>query len=556
MNPSRPTIGIYAIQDRVDSDTPCYVHDHGITIMDQGRVLKQLTLERISRKKHDHTLHKSLFDVIKGEGLISPDDFDLVFTDNVVGRTTLSSCGKIRFEAPLVHRLKAEPELGKCWWVDHERSAYIVNHELAHVSANLPFYGEFKENSLLVHFDGGGSLSNFSVWLYRQGKMQSVDFHWKFKYLSSFFNANALVFGIIGAKFVHQNSVPGKMMGLAAFGSYSAKMENWLKAHNYWADIWAKKGSFYAAAKKTFGWKKNQLQINDPFLQDIIATLHHVFIRDFMAELKALQSIHHCDYLYYSGGSALNIVANTHIVSSGLFKDVFIPPCPDDSGLSLGAAAYVELLKHGKVESHSAYLNNWGLNQKNTSYTPEDIKQCADSLLAKKVVGICNGVGEIGPRALGNRSIVALANSKVLADKVSQEHKGREWYRPVAPIMLEKNARYFTGLDQLNHLGKYMLLDFPIIPDKQKEIEGVVHVDGTARIQVVTTRDENPFMFDLLTYLDQDKGIRALINTSFNKRGEPIVHNQEDALNSARNMKLDGVVIDGQLTILNGSEDR
>jgi len=137
-----------------------------------------------------------------------------------------------------------------------------------------------------------------------------------------------------------------------------------------------------------------------------------------------------------------------------------------------------------------------------------------------------------------------------LAKKVSEEHKKREWYRPVAPVMLGKNTKYFTGLSETNHLSKYMLVDFEISENKRKEIEGVVHVDGTSRIQTIFERDENPYLFDLLTELDEIYNIKALINTSFNIKGEPIVHTSEGAILSAKNMKLDGVVINGKLQML------
>ena len=97
--------------------------------MNQGQVLKHLTFERLSRNKHDNKLHQSLYQVLKDEKLLN-DDFDLVFPDNVVGRSVISSCGKIRFEAPLNEILHAKPEVGKCWWLDHERKAYALNHEL------------------------------------------------------------------------------------------------------------------------------------------------------------------------------------------------------------------------------------------------------------------------------------------------------------------------------------------------------------------------------------------------------------------------------------------
>lgn len=547
MNSSKPTLSIYAIQDRLDSETPYFVHDHGITLMDQGKIIKHLTFERLSRNKHDNKLQNSLYDVLKAEGLLHPADFDLVFPDNVVGRSMISKCGRLRFEAPLSDNLLSIPEKGRCWWLDHEREAYAINHELAHIGSCLPFYGGYKEDSLLVHFDGGGSLSNFSAWHFKGAKINNVEFHWKLKYLSSFFNANPIVFGIIGAKYNQQNSVPGKMMGLASYGKYDDKIESWLKQNHYFSDLWGKKGVFYQSAKKEFAWNGNQLNTEDPFLQDIVATMQTVFIREFTAELHRLQKETQTLNLYYTGGSALNILGNKHIVDAGIFQNVFVPPCTEDSGLSIGAAAYIEFLKHGNVKKHSPYQLNWGLDKKTASL--DDIPEIAKALSDGKVIGVCNEAAECGPRALGNRSILALANSSKLAKKVSETHKGREWYRPVAPIMLEKNALYYTGERSMHNLADFMLLDFDIQEDKQSEIEGVVHVDGTARIQTIRSKEQNSFMFELLSYLDKIYNCKALINTSFNKRGEPIVHTHQNAVKSAKNMKLDGVVLDGKLQL-------
>ncbi len=544
MDHSKPTLAIYAVQDRSDSDTPYFVHDHAITLMEKGNVIKHLTFERLSRLKHDNKLHRSLYQVLKDEKLLK-DDFDLVFPDNVVGRAMISSCGKLRYEGPLNEFLYPHIEKGKCWWLDHERSAYSINHELAHIGSCLPFYQQFKENSLLVHFDGGGSLSNFSAWQYKDGKLTSLEYHWNLKYLSSFFNANALVFGIIGAKFNEQNSVPGKMMGLAAYGQYSKPMEEWLVKNDYFANCWGSKAKVFESIKKHFVWNENQLSTQDCFMQDVLATLQHIFIRELKKELNRLQQHTGAAYLYYTGGSALNIVANKDIVDSAMFKDVFIPPCPEDSGLSLGAAAFVEWQKHGTIARHSPYLNNWAL-QKNVLIDSKELDSIAQQIVAGKVIGICNDFGEIGPRALGNRSIIARADNKQLAEKVSMAHKGREWYRPVAPIMMEENAKYFTGQDQIHHLADYMLIDLPVLYDQRKQLEGAVHIDGTARIQTIRNKEQNPFMYALLLLLHEKYQIKALINTSFNKRGEPIVHSHEDAIKSAKNMSLDGVVLDGK----------
>ncbi len=546
MDTNKATLAIYAIQDRNTADSPYYVHDHGLTLMNNGKIEKHLTLERVSRNKHDHKLYEQLYEILKQENLLSPDDFDLVFVDNVVGRAMISKCGKFRFEGPLNNTLESTVEPGRCWWLDHEREAYSINHELAHISSTLPFYGHFMENSLLIHFDGGGSLSNFSVWQYKNHHLVNLDYHWKFKYLSSFFNANAIVFGILGAKFFDQNSVPGKMMGLASYGKYREEIESWLQVNDYFRNLWGKKNLFYTSICENFNIKINQLNTENNFLQDIVSTLQAIFIREFVEELKRLQKKTNANYLYYSGGSALNIVSNKAILESNLFHDIFIPPCTEDSGLSIGAASFLEWQKHGYIHLHSPYLNNWNL-RKETTTSLSDIPKIAELLSQNKVIGICNDFGEIGPRALGNRSIISLANSKSLAQKVSMVHKGREWYRPVAPIMLEKNAQYFTNQNNIHHLADFMLMDFAIDKSKQKEIEGVVHIDGTARIQTIRDEKQNPFMFYLLSRLDECYNIKALINTSFNRKGEPIVHQPEDAIKSAKEMKLDAVVINGEL---------
>jgi len=550
MSPPKATLAIYGIQDRNNPEYPLYVHDHSICLMQGGRVEKLLQLERKTRRKRDNKLYRELHPLLKEAKMISPDHYDVVFVDNVVGRAFLSPNGQIRFEAPLNNLLKSNLEKGRCWWYDREIDGYVLNHELAHIFSCLPFFGNFKENSLLIHFDGGASLSNFSVWTFRDNKIEPVESHWDLKYLTSLYNANALAFAIIGAKIWDQNSVPGKMMGFASYGTYRPEYEKWLKEKNFFRDIWKKKSVFWAEAQKKWKIKLTSFDQHHPFLQDIMATFQQIFQRDLLQKLKDLKASTGCTQLYYSGGCALNIVANSEIISEKIFDEVYIPPCCDDSGLALGAAAFMEWKKHGRVKKHSPYLNNWGIENYRIDYSKVDIEQTARLLMEGKVIGICNGYGEVGPRALGNRSIIALANNARLAQKVSMDHKGREWYRPVAPILLGKNAGYFTGENNIHSLCEYMLLDVKVLSEKKEAMEGTVHVDGTARMQTISRREQNPFIFDLLSFLDTHYNQKALINTSFNIKGEPIVHNLEDAVRSAKNMKLDAVVLNGKVEVL------
>ncbi|MCT4599783.1 MAG: hypothetical protein N4A32_02670 [Marinifilaceae bacterium] len=546
MDKTKATLAIYGIQDRNNSEYPMYVHDHSICLMRNGKVEKFLQLERLSRRKRDNKLYTCLYDILKKEDLLKFDDYDIVFVDNVVGRTFINTEGNIRFEAPLTDKVSNTFEKGKLWWLDREKDAYVVNHELAHISTCLPFYGKYNDNSLIVHFDGGASKSNCSIWYSKDDKLTLLEKSWDLKYLSNFFNANAIVFKIIHAKRCDQNSVPGKMMGLASFGKYSKQIEDWLIKNNYFEDSWKTNKIFFRKIKEEFNYEISTFDQKDPFLQNILATIQYIFKRDFLNYLKKFKNKTNADYLYYSGGSALNIVTNKAILESGLFTDVYIPPCAEDSGLALGAASYIESIKHGEVVHHSPYLNNWGISNDKVEYSKTTIEELAKIIVDRGIVGVCNSYGEVGPRALGNRSLISLANSKNLAEIVSIEKKCREWYRPIAPIMLRRNLSYFTD-DVESILSDYMLMDYEIKQERREEISGVVHINGSSRIQTITNEEDNPFMYSLLDYLDKEYKIKALVNTSFNRQGEPIVHTGEDAYRSSKEMNLDALVINGNL---------
>ncbi len=548
MDKNKPTLAIYGIQDREEYEHPFYVHDHNLAVMQNGAVQWFLQQERISRRKRDNTFHLHLKEILKEKKLLA-GNYDLVFVDNVAGRAFFTREGDARFEAPLNYSLHTDLEKGKCWWFGKEKAAWILNHEMAHMFSCLPFFGNFKENSLLVHFDGGASMSNFSAAIFKNNKPEWLEYHWDLKPYSTIYNANALVFAIIGAKLPEQNAVPGKFMGFAGWGTPRQELKDWLFFNNFFQDIWGKTSVFFKKTKENFGVVLKSFDQKHPFIQDVAASLQEIFIEQILKKLQDLKEKTGAENLYYTGGSALNIVANTRIVESSLFNQIFIPPCTEDSGLALGAAAFAEWKKHGSVKLHNSYLNNWNIENLKLTYDSATIKKVAELLIDGKIVGVCNGFGEAGPRALGNRSILALSNSKKLSGEISMNRKGREWYRPLAPVALEKNTRYFTGKKEIHPLSKFMLLDFNVLPEKRKEIAGAVHADGTARFQTLFNRKDNPFLFDLLEYLDLKHDIKALINTSFNRRGEPIVHSEEDAIATAKEMKLDAVVLNGRIEI-------
>ena len=548
---NKATLAIYGIKDRNLRQYPAYTHDHNVCLMQNGRILQYLSLERYTRKKYDNRLDEFLDELVERKLLQLPDEFDLVSVNSFVGSCFISKGGKIRFECQKKEVLTNDLEKGfgyyqRDFWEGKELNSYLCAQELAHIGSCLPFFGNFKENSLLLHFDGASSVSNFSAFHFIDGKLKLIEYGWDLKYIANFFNDNALVFNILGARPGEHCSVPGKLMGYACLGNHDPEIESWLTSNDYFKENWNNPELMLQSIKENFGRSLKKFNNREPFFQHVAATLQHIFEKELLSKVERLQERISADYLYYSGGCALNIVANTKIVDKNMFTNVFIPPCCNDSGLSIGAAALLEWKKGNEIPVHPPYLNNIDISSDTPEPSDEVISRTAEIIMAKGIVGICNGFGECGPRALGTRSLIALPNCKELARRISMDVKKREWYRPVAPIMLSTVAEKVVG-KPLHHLSTYMLLDFEIKREFAADLAGVIHAGNTARIQALSHEHQNPFMFKLLRYLNEKYDILALINTSFNAQGEPIVHTPEMAFESARKMKLNGLVINNQL---------
>ena len=159
---SKPSLGLYGINDRNDLDFPEESHDHGLVLMDQGKIVHAVQLERYTGRKHDHRMKDHLIALLKDFGL-QKWDFDLVFSNNVLGQSMITRDGRIRVEGPPTSDLANKMVAAHSWWFDHRREAWLVNHELAHIFSAAPFYQDILTDTLLVHFDGGASVSNFSA---------------------------------------------------------------------------------------------------------------------------------------------------------------------------------------------------------------------------------------------------------------------------------------------------------------------------------------------------------------------------------------------------------
>lgn len=547
---AKPTVAIYGIKDRNNLENPAYTHDHNLCIMQNGKIIQYLQLERYTRRKYDNKLDEYLEELIEKKLISLPDEFDLVSVNSFLGNSFITKNGKIRLDSLPQKELSNDLEEAFAFyqfsdWEGKEVKAYNCSQELAHIATCLPFFGNFKENSLLIHFDGASSVSNFSAFLFKNSKLELIEYNWDLKFIANFFNDNAFTFAILNARPGDHCSVPGKLMGYASLGEYDEKIEKWLTKNNYFKEYWNKTDEILFSIQKEFNIEISSFDNSSSFFQNVAATFQRIFENEVLKKINHLKQNHKADYLYYSGGCALNIVANTRIINECNFREVFIPPCCNDSGLSIGAAAFLEWKKGNNIQIHTPYLNNVSVNNNISNVSNEDIIRTANIILEGGIVGVCNFNGEIGPRALGNRSLIALANDKEIAKKVSMLIKKREWYRPVAPIMLSKNVNQVSK-SQYHHLSKFMLLDFKIKKEYYNDLEGVIHFNNTARIQALNDETENPFMYKLLNYLYDNHGILALINTSFNIQGEPIVQTAKEAFDSATKMNLDALVVNNK----------
>jgi carbamoyltransferase len=276
--------------------------------------------------------------------------------------------------------------------------------------------------------------------------------------------------------------------------------------------------------------------------QDVCATLQRAFVEEVSAAI--LERTQQRDTLYLTGGAGLNIPNNAALQRR--FNEVWVPPPTNDGGLALGAAALVEHLDHGALPIHSPFMHCFDApgGEPGAAQIPE----VARRLLAGEVIGVCNGAAEVGPRALGHRSLLARADDIPLRVRVSEALKRREWYRPVAPILCEAAAREVLDPVALKSpLSRWMLGAWDVRAEARGALAGVIHGDGSVRAQVVADDGSNDWMHALLSHLWREHGVPALINTSFNGPGQPIVQRPAEALRAARDMGLDAVVLHGSL---------
>lgn len=527
-------------------------HDHNITILQDGRLLHFIELERYTRIKHDCRLDEFLEEIIKKTvPNYQNETITLISVNSFLGNSFISKTGRIRIEPK--GKICVEDifsEASARFYTQglnqvENLTGFIMTHEFAHIATCLPFFGKFKTNSLLIHIDGGAYESSSSVWFYDGNRINCLDYGWdELKEVVNNYNDNPLSFFILGESPLNHLSLPGKLMGYSGYGVAREEMREWLKMNHYFLHFKGTEDEMLALINSKFNLSLSRFDNKQQIFMDIAACIQKEFEDQIVQFIKRYKLKTGAKSLYYSGGAALNIKTNSIIENTCGFEQIFIPPCCSDSGLSLGAAFYHEFLLNNNIQQITPYTNNFFDGEIEKSSKRVNLDYICSKIAKGKIFGLCVGAAEAGPRALGHRSIIARADSIKIRQKVSETIKQREWYRPIAPIIVDYIGEQVIH-ENINDsvLSKYMLGNYHLKKEFWDDFKGIVHIDGSIRAQIVYANDlETSFIYSILMKLDKEYGIKGLINTSFNIKGKPIVHSFADSIKEGKKMGLDGVI--------------
>jgi len=443
----------------------------------------------------------------------------------------------------------------------------MLHHE-AH--ANGTFYQSPFEKALIFSFDGGGNDGKFNIFeATRESGAVCVDKIKNPKENSDHVQYDLgfpyMIFGHymtdIKQEFIGDGNLvyPGKLMGLASYGKVN---ENWLP---HFIDFYKNDpdGQTYLKHIETLGNQigiefnaSNRLSNEDAW--DVAATSQRAFEECFLEYAKP-----HMDRLpdwpiCITGGCGLNILLNTRLVEE-FKRDVFIGPNPNDCGISAGMMltamkpaqpvdltyAGLPILDIGMLGQYFSELPHVkrivdNIDPEHPRFSQLESHRIVDELLSGKIVGVMRGRSEHGPRALGNRSILCDPSYPDMKNILNSKVKRREWYRPFAPVVRLEDVNKFFEWDRDSRWMSFC----PVVREEWRDkLPSITHVDNTARVQTVTQYD-NPWLYNLLTAMNERTGIGVLLNTSFNINGRPITTTLRDAFTLYHNSDIDALIIE------------
>jgi len=556
----------------------CYYHDSAAAILKDGHVIAAVEEERFSRKKFDDGFPNIAIDWCLQEAGIRPEQIDSVaFYDKPI----------LKFDRLLDNYLTVAPRglysfldiiprwLHKRLWIKDDIKKHLKGfrgeiifpeHHMSH-AAHAFYTSPFKECAILT-IDGVGEWTTTSFGTAQNNSIKLTDdIRWPHS-VGLLYSAFTYFLGF------KVNEGEYKLMGLSAYGKpkyYDLIMKELIDVKD--------DGSIHLNMKY-FAFTYDKVMTNDKFSElfgipprkknekteqihyDIGASAQKVLEDVILMMANHIHKKTQMKNLCFGGGVALNGVANYNLLKNGPFENIHIPPSPGDGGSAVGCAQYLYYI-HNKnkrtVEQDSERIKNnvyvgpsfsndvikSFLEENNIDYEylqREQLLQNTAKLISDgSIVGWYQGKMEWGPRALGNRSILADPRDAKMKDILNEKIKHRESFRPFAPSILEEYVSEYFDIDITS---PYMLLVAPV--KKPEKIPAVTHVDGTGRLQTVS-KQSNPLYYDLINEFYKITNIPVIINTSMNVMGEPIVNTPEQAYNMIKKTDMDYIVMGNHL---------
>jgi carbamoyltransferase len=578
----------------------CYFHDAAAALLQDGLLVAAAEEERFSRIKHDFGFPERAIHYCLRHGGIRGADLDYVvfFEKPFVKfeRILQTAIATVPRSSTVFRKAMTTWMLDKLWiksrirdklGISADRILFVEHHQSHAASA---FYCSPFDDAAVLTVDGVGEWATATTGIGR-GTSLTLDSEIRFPHsLGLLYSAFTAFLGF------EVNEGEYKVMGMAPYGVPRYQDNVWKLIDvapdgafalnlDYFSFTHSATRTFSPAFETLFGPPRTpetpfftassgypsyfgpppanygELEAENQHYADIAASIQTVTEEILLRMVRALCARTGATRLCMAGGVALNSVANGRILRETSVRDLYIQPAAGDSGAALGAALFVhhQVLgqPRGFVMEHGAWgeapdpdavrsvAAGSGLRVVTATSDDELTDRTVDLLTSGKVIGWAHGRFEWGPRALGQRSILADPRRAEMKEIVNTKIKFREPYRPFAPSVLLERAGDLFALDEpaRHYPARFMLLVVPVREEARDRIPAVTHVDGSARLQTVV-RETSPLYHQLIEKFGQATGVPVLMNTSFNLRGEPIINTPAEALSTVTRSGMDALVID------------
>jgi carbamoyltransferase len=563
-----------------------YDHDVSACLLRDGKIAFAITKERITRKKHDTGFYQGVVDYCLAAEGITLDDVDLVVRNCYVLPVEDLEVRMVSQDVPEIMDDKERQQAAtNPIYLSKSDKVITLSHHLAHAFSAFAA-SPFDEGVVMV-VDGVG---NYCADLKEPGQLtedvnplaRESESYYRFSgaeltalkkvwlnpvrgFLSDEFfympGLGALYSRVSSYIFADWNKC-GEVMGLAPYGqpdAFSPLLE--MKDGELTVFDWGVEFNKPWLVDREHNWEASASMQH---WKDLAWRAQDDTEKVLIERARWLRETTGAKNLCMAGGVALNCVANGRVARESGFENIWVQPAAGDDGIAIGCAyyGYLTILKNQR-----SYVMNDAYT--GVAYADKDVQAAVDGTLVRmqiattpsqnicaetakllaegNVFGWFQGRSEIGPRALGNRSILADPRKAETKNKLNSRIKFRQAFRPFAPVVLAERAdEVFEG----DLESPFMLLVRAVRPEWRDKVAAIVHVDGTARIQTVR-EEQNPLLYRLLREFDAITGVPVLLNTSFNVRGEPIVETPADAMNCFLNTGLDYLALHDRLIAKN-----